>query len=69
MKKTKVVDFLNQFGAAGDDIPVIVKNGMDQVAEARNAFKGAATLPAGILEAKVQFVTLNRDGMTIQIKL
>ena len=64
-----MVDFLGQFGAAGDDIPVIVKNGMDEVGEARNAFKGAATLPPAILEAKIQFVTLKRDGMTIQIKL
>lgn len=69
MKKMKVVDFLLQFGAAGDDIPVIVTAGFQQLATAKNAFKAAAIFAPGILEAKIQFVTLKRDGMTIQIKL
>ena len=62
MKKITVLDFCNQIGAASDEIPVVVKAGHF----ASLYMLPAASMP-GTLEAKINFVTLKRDEIVIQI--
>lgn len=66
MRKITVLDFANQIGAASDDILVVVKFGSDVAGTFSSLFKLAAKAAPGILEAKINFVTLTREEITIQ---
>lgn len=67
MKKINVLCFCNQFGAASDEIPVIVRNRSFQLGKYRSLFKLPVTAMPGVLEAKITFVTMTRDLITIQV--
>lgn len=66
MRRISVLDFANQIGAASDDIPVVVKFGSDVVGTFNSLFRLASKAAPGILEAKINFVTLTREEITIQ---
>lgn len=69
MKKLTVLDFANQIGAASDEIPVVVKSGFEVIGRFRSLHKLPAQALPGILESKINFVTLTRDEITIQVTL
>lgn len=68
MKKITVNEFASQIGVASDDIPVIVKSGLQTVGKFSSLYKLPVTAMPGMLEAKIDSVTLKRDEIVIQIK-
>lgn len=66
MRRISVLDFANQIGAASDEIPVVVKFGSDVVGTFKSLCKLASTAAPGVLEAKINFVTLTKEEVTIQ---
>lgn len=69
MKKITVLDFCNHIGAASDEIPVVVRAGMQVIGRFRSLYKIPNVAMPGVLEAKINFVTLQRDEITIQVSL
>lgn len=69
MKKITVFDFCRQIGAASDEIPVVVKAGMQEIGRFRSLYKIPNVAMSGVLEAKINFVTLQRDEIIIQVSL
>lgn len=69
MKKITVLDFCNQIGAASDEIPVVVKAGSQEVGRFRSLYKLPVQAMPGVLEAKITYVTLGREEITIQVSL
>ena len=69
MKKITVLDFCNQIGAASEEIPVVVKAGMQEISRFRSLYKIPNVAMPGVLEAKINFVTLQRDEIIIQVSL
>lgn len=69
MKKITVFDFCRQIGAASDEIPVVVKAGMQEIGRFRSLYKIPNVAMPGVLEAKINFVTLQRDEIIIQVSL
>lgn len=67
MKKITVLDFCNQVGAASDEIPVVVKAGPLTIGHFASLYMLPAASMPGTLEAKINFVTLKRDEIVIQI--
>lgn len=67
MKKITVLDFCNQIGVASDEIPVVVNAGPLTIARFASLYMMPAASMPGILEAKINFVTLKRDEIVIQI--
>ena len=58
MKKLTVFDFCSQIGAASDEIPVVVRVGLQEIGHFRSLYQIPAVAMPGILEAKVTFVTV-----------
>ena len=52
MRKITVFDFCSQIGAASDEIPVVVKAGMQEIGHFRSLYKIPAQAMPGVLEAK-----------------
>ncbi|WP_418488266.1 hypothetical protein [Faecousia sp.] len=69
MRKITVLDFCNQIGAASDEIPVVVKAGMQEIGRFRSLYKIPSVAMPGVLEAKINFVTLQRAEIIIQVSL
>lgn len=69
MGKITVLDFCNQIGAASDEIPVVVKAGMQEIGRFRSLYKIPSVAMPGVLEAKINFVTLQRAEIIIQVSL
>ncbi len=69
MRKITVLDFCNQIGAASDEIPVVVKAGMQEIGRFRSLYKIPSVAMSGVLEAKINFVTLQRAEIIIQVSL
>ena len=69
MKKITVLDFCNQIGAASDEIPVVVKAGPLTIGRFVSLYMLPAASMPGTLEAKINFVTLKRDEIVIQVTL
>lgn len=69
MRKNTVLDFCNQIGAASDEIPVVVKAGMQEIGRFRSLYKIPSVAMPGVLEAKINFVTLQRAEIIIQVSL
>ena len=69
MKKITVLDFCNQIGAASDEIPVVVKAGPLTIGRFTSLYMLPAASMPGTLEAKINFVTLKRDEIVIQVTL
>lgn len=69
MKKITVFDFCLQIGAASDEIPVVVKAGMQEIGRFRSLYKIPDVAMPGVLEAKINFVTLQRTEIIIQVSL
>ena len=69
MRKITVLDFCNQIGAASDEIPVVVKAGMQEISRFRSLYKIPSVAMPGVLEAKINFVTLQRAEIIIQVSL
>ena len=69
MKKITVFDFCSQIGAASDEIPVVVKAGMQEIGRFRSLYKIPDVAMPGVLEAKINFVTLQRTEIIIQVSL
>lgn len=67
MKKITVLDFCNQIGAASDEIPVIVKFGSTVAGTFCSLYRIPAQAAPGLLESKINFVTLARGEITIQV--
>ena len=67
MKKITVLDFCNQIGAASDEIPVVVKAGPLTIGRFTSLYMLPAASMPGTLEAKINFVTLKRDEIVIQV--
>ena len=67
MKKITVLDFCNQIGAASDEIPVVVKAGLQEIGRFRSLHHLPAVAMPGVLEAKIKFVTLRCVEIVIQI--
>ena len=66
MKKLTVFDFCSQIGAASDEIPVVVRVGLQEIGHFRSLYQ----IPAvAILEAKVTFVTVKCTQIIIQVKM
>lgn len=66
MKKITVLEFASQIGAASDDIPVVVKFGTEVAGTFRSLYKLPAQAAPGVLESKINFVTLTREEIIIQ---
>ncbi|MFR2945831.1 MAG: hypothetical protein ACLTL5_02575 [Oscillospiraceae bacterium] len=69
MKKITVFDFCRQIGAASDEIPVVVKTGLQEIGRFRSLYKIPDVAMPGVLEAKINFVTLQRTEIIIQVSL
>ena len=69
VRKITVLDFCNQIGAASDEIPVVVKAGMQEIGHFRSLYKIPSVAMPGVLEAKINFVTLQRAEIIIQVSL
>ena len=69
MRKITVLDFCNQIGAASDEIPVVVEAGMQEIGRFRSLYKIPSVAMPGVLEAKINFVTLQRAEIIIQVSL
>lgn len=69
MRKITVFDFCSQIGAASDEIPVVVKAGMQEIGRFRSLYKIPDVAMPGVLEAKINFVTLQRTEIIIQVSL
>lgn len=69
MKKITVFDFCNQIGAASDEIPVVVKTGMQEIGRFRSLYKIPAQAMPGVLDAKIAYVTMGREEVIIQVTL
>ena len=69
VRKNTVLDFCNQIGAASDEIPVVVKAGMQEIGRFRSLYKIPSVAMPGVLEAKINFVTLQRAEIIIQVSL
>jgi hypothetical protein len=69
VRKITVLDFCNQIGAASDEIPVVVKAGMQEIGRFRSLYKIPSVAMPGVLEAKINFVTLQRAEIIIQVSL
>lgn len=69
MKKITVFDFCRQIGAASDEIPVVVKAGLQEIGRFRSLYKIPDVAMPGVLEAKINFVTLQRNEIIIQVSL
>lgn len=69
MKKITVSDFCNQIGAASDEIPVVVKTGMQEIGRFRSLYKIPAQAMPGVLDAKIAYVTMGREEVIIQVTL
>ena len=64
MKKLTVFDFCSQIGAASDEIPVIVRVGLQEIGHFRSLYQIPAVAMPGILE----FVTVKCTQIIIQVK-
>lgn len=69
MRKITVLDFCSQIGAASDKIPVVVKDGTQVIGRFSSLYSIPSNASLGVLEAKVNFVTLKRSEIIIQVKL
>lgn len=69
MRKITVLDFCRQIGAASDKIPVVVKDGMQEIGRFNSLYNIPAVAAPGVLDAKVNFVTLKCSEIIIQVKL
>lgn len=69
MRKITVFDFCSQIGAASDEIPVVVKAGLQEIGRFRSLYKIPDVAMPGVLEAKINFVTLQRNEIIIQVSL
>ena len=69
MKKLTVFNFCSQIGAASDEIPVVVKAGMQEIGRYRSLYKIPVQAMPGVLDAKIAYVTLGREEIIIQIKI
>lgn len=69
MKKITVYDFARQIGAASDEIPVVVKAGSQEMGRFRSLYQLPAVAMPGVLEAKINFVTLKCTEIVIQVTL
>lgn len=69
MRKITVFDFCRQIGAASDEIPVVVKAGMQEIGRFRSLYKIPNVAMPSVLEAKINFVTLQRTEIIIQVSL
>ncbi len=69
MRKITVFDFCSQIGAASDEIPVVVKAGLQEIGRFRSLYKIPDVAMPGVLEAKINFVTLQRTEIIIQVSL
>lgn len=67
MRKITVLDFCNQIGAASDEIPVVIKAGMQEIGHFRSLYKLPAQAMPGVLEAKIAYVTMGREEIIIQV--
>ena len=63
-----VFDFCSQIGAASDEIPVVVRVGLQEIGHFRSLYQIPAVAMPGILEAKVTFVTVKCTQIIIQVK-
>ena len=61
MRKITVLDFCSRIGIASDEIPVVVKAGINIVGRYRSLYKLTAQAMPDLLEAKVQSVTSTRE--------
>lgn len=66
MKKLTVFDFCSQIGAASDEIPVVVRAGLQEIGRFRSLYQIPAVAMPGILEAKV---TVKCTQIIIQVKM
>ena len=67
MRKITVLDFCSRIGIASDEIPVVVKAGINIVGRYRSLYKLTAQAMPDLLEAKVQSVTSTREEVILQI--
>lgn len=69
MAKITVFDFCRQIGAASDKIPVVVKAGAQVIGRFSSLYSIPSNASPGVLETKVNFVTLKCSEIIIQVKL
>lgn len=69
MRKITVFDFCCQIGAASDEIPVVVKDGRQVIGRFSSLYSIPSKASPGVLDAKVNFVTLKCSEIIIQVKL
>ena len=69
MRKITVLDFCNQIGAASDEIPVVVNAGMREIGRFHSLYKIPTQAMPGVLEAKISYVTMEREKIIIQVVL
>lgn len=69
MKKLTVFDFVSQIVEDGDEIPVAVRAGLQELGHFHSLRHLRTTAMPGVLEAKINFVTLQRDEIIIQVSL
>jgi len=67
VRKITVLDFCNQIGAASDEIPVVIKAGMQEIGHFRSLYKIPTQAMPGVLEAKIAYVTMGREEIIMQV--
>lgn len=68
-KSMNVLTFLGKIGAASDDIPVTVKEGPKELGTTKSLRWLELHGSPGILEARLEYAVIGREGITLQIRL
>ena len=63
------MSWLATVGAASDKIPIVVKDGMQEIGRFNSLYNIPAVAAPGVLDAKVNFVTLKCSEIIIQVTL
>lgn len=69
MKKITVLDFCNQIRVDSEEIPVVIKTGSQKIGRVRSLYKLPTQVMPGLLEAKINYVTLGREEIIMQVTL
>lgn len=68
MKKITVLDFCNQISAASEEVTVKIKDGSKEIGKYKSLYKVPAQAIPEVLGAKITYITIGREEITIQVK-
>lgn len=68
VKAITVLDLVSHFGQGGGDIPVVVRQGTDDIGRARCGYSAPAVLADDVLNMEILYFTVSAKRITIQVK-